>query len=316
MSEIAAGPEARPLTKKRRPWLAGLLSLLIPGLGQVYNGQYRRGLAFLVIAAGADALLVMALIVPPAHLLIELAAHLLLLCSLLVRLVAGIDAFRQAGRVRVAPLGRFNRWYIYILAGVAWMIANETVTALSQPYRKWHSYHSASDSMLPTLRKSDYWYAWKGYYESHQPERGDIAVFKLPRDGKTDFIKRIVGLPGDRVRILDGVLEVNGNRVTLNRVDDFRIEDLRLSQFEEGLPGSTKAPHRIVEVNAQGPLDNTPLFAVPEDHYFVLGDNRDNSLDSRVSAAVGYIPRSSLRDRPIRIYWSDEWRRIGRLIEP
>lgn len=132
-----------------------------------------------------------------------------------------------------------------------------------------------------------------------EPERGDVAVFRLPSDGVTDYIKRIVGLPGDRIQVIDGVLHVNGVSVTREALDDFQETTAfgavkRQKRWRETLPSGES--HIILESTDKGPADNTPVFTVPDGHYFAMGDNRDHSTDSRFSQ-VSYIPRENLIGR-------------------
>lgn len=184
-----------------------------------------------------------------------------------------------------------------------------------------------SGSMKPTLLVGDYLFVSKySYgYSRHslpmslplipgrilmsEPERGDIAVFKLPTDNKTDYIKRIVGLPGDRLQMRQGRLYVNGDQVARRRVADFIEIDARgrisrTAQFDETLPNGRT--YRILEHTDQGQLDNTPVFAVPRGHYFAMGDNRDNSLDSRVLSGVGFVPVENLVGRAEILFFSIE----------
>ena len=140
-----------------------------------------------------------------------------------------------------------------------------------------------------------------------EPERGDVAVFKLPTDDKTDYIKRIVGLPGDRIQMRGGRLHINGEQVARRRVVDFIEIDAhgrlhRTAQFDETLPNGRT--YRILEHTDQGQLDNTPAYAVPAGHYFAMGDNRDNSLDSRVLSGVGFVPVENLVGRAEILFFS------------
>ncbi len=140
-----------------------------------------------------------------------------------------------------------------------------------------------------------------------EPERGDVAVFKLPADNSTDFIKRIVGLPGDKIQVVNGILNINGTPVERRRIDDFIYERspgqfARMTQYKEVLPNGRE--HLIVEETDQNPNgDNTRLFTVPENHYFMMGDNRDNSNDSRFSG-VNFVPRENLVGRAEFIFFS------------
>jgi hypothetical protein len=133
---------------------------------------------------------------------------------------------------------------------------------------------------------------------SHEPRRGDIVVFKLPRDNETDFIKRLIGLPGDRIQMIDNVLFINGTAVRdveLSRQDVQNMYGTQLTiKLRETLPEG-----REINVQDWGPgniSDNTPVFEVPAGHYFMIGDNRDNSQDSRYdqSVGVGYVPAENL----------------------
>jgi signal peptidase I len=187
-----------------------------------------------------------------------------------------------------------------------------------------------SGSMIPTLLVGDYLFVSKysyGYsrhslplslglfsgriFES-TPERGDVAVFKLPSDNKTDYIKRIIGLPGDTIQVRDGRLYINGAILERRRVEDFVYTDeygrvARMAQFVERLPNGRE--HRILELTDQGPLDNTPEFKVGNGQYFAMGDNRDNSLDSRVPSdginrGVGLVPAENLVGRAEILFFS------------
>ena len=185
-----------------------------------------------------------------------------------------------------------------------------------------------SESMLPTLEVGDYLFVSKfSYgYSKHslplslpvipgrvlfsEPERGDVAVFKTPSDNRTDFIKRIIGLPGDKVQMRSGVLHINGKPVTRKRIEDYvtRTPDdkfRRVVRYEETLPNGRK--HPILEVQRdKGELDNTRVYTVPAGHYFAMGDNRDNSQDSRVIGQVGFVPRENLVGRAEILFFSTD----------
>lgn len=180
-----------------------------------------------------------------------------------------------------------------------------------------------SGSMKPTLLVGDYLFVSKFAYGYSRyslplglplfsgrvfdrlPERGDVVVFKLPSDNRTDYIKRVVGLPGDRIQVRDGVLQINGEAVRLEPAGQFEEEfdgrTVPVPMYEEILPGGAR--HRIMDLTSSGSLDNTGVFPVPAGHIFAMGDNRDNSLDSRVEN-VGYIPIENLIGRAEVIFFS------------
>ncbi len=170
-----------------------------------------------------------------------------------------------------------------------------------------------SDSMEPNLLHGDYIIVskWPYGYSKHsipfsppiikgrilagEPKRGDIIVFKLPSNNKTDYIKRLIGVPGDRVQVRNGVLYVNDQPLPRARVDaDAMRAQGRIAVQETTADGK---PYVTYSGAGYGDVNNTPVFLVPAGHYFFMGDNRDNSLDSRVSpttGGVGFVPAENL----------------------
>lgn len=183
-----------------------------------------------------------------------------------------------------------------------------------------------SGSMVPTLLVGDYLFVSKmSYgYSRHslplsmplikdrifytQPERGDVIVFKMPSDNKTDYIKRLIGLPGDKIQMKDGRLYINGTIVDRKSEGEYVLRDasgkaLRFEKYTETLPNGKQ--HPILEASDEGTYDNTEEFTVPEDHFFMMGDNRDNSLDSR-SLKVGFVPKNNLVGRAKFLFFSHD----------
>ncbi len=180
-----------------------------------------------------------------------------------------------------------------------------------------------SGSMRPTLLEGDYLFVSKfaygysrhslpfspGLFEgriwSGTPERGDVAVFKLPSNTRFDYIKRVIGLPGDRVQMRGGALYLNGEAVereAAGTIQDVDITERRdpIDVYVETLPNGVS--YRTLDLQ-QGTIgDDTREFVVPEGHYFMLGDNRDNSADSRF--AVGFVPHENLVGRANIIFFS------------
>jgi signal peptidase I len=209
-----------------------------------------------------------------------------------------------------------------------------------------------SESMLPNLLVGDYLFVSKFSYGYSRysfpfgfppfsgrvlegaPERGDVVVFKWPKDDRTDYIKRVIGLPGDQIQMRGGVLYINGQMVPKKRVADavipvsensdclefpmFRQVEAngeavcRFPQFEETLPnGRVVKTLDLIQDDPYNPRDNTRVFIVPEGHYFMMGDNRDDSTDSRVSLnepqpGVGFVPAENLVGRAEMLFFSTD----------
>ena len=179
-----------------------------------------------------------------------------------------------------------------------------------------------SGSMMPTLLEGDYLFVskysygysrysflfgfppFKGRVWESPVERGDVAVFRKPPENEQDYIKRIIGLPGDRIQVLDGVLHINGEAVEREKIEDFAVDRYgrAVTQYIETLPNGRR--HLILESSGDdGHLDNTAEFVVPEGHYFGMGDNRDNSSDSRV---FGVIPAENMVGRAEILFFSTD----------
>jgi len=138
------------------------------------------------------------------------------------------------------------------------------------------------------------------------PQRGDIAVFKLPTNTDVDYIKRVIGLPGDHIQMKDDELYINGQQVKRERVEDFVDSDSGrggpVAQYLETLPGGVE--HRVLDFSPNEEMDTTQEYVVPPNHYFMMGDNRDNSQDSRYLSVVGYVPIENFVGRADIIFFS------------
>jgi signal peptidase I len=207
--------------------------------------------------------------------------------------------------------GAENEWMELVkTATIAVLIAVLVRSFIAEPF------NIPSGSMKPGLLVGDYLFVSKyeyGYSKysfpyggnlpvegrvwADTPERGDVVVFKLPTDNKTDYIKRVIGMPGDTVQMRNGRLILNGEMVPRERIDRQEITDRfgiteTVTEYVQTLPNGRQ--FNIYEEGDSGPLDNTRIFTVPEGHYFVMGDNRDNSQDSRVMNMVGFVPLDNM----------------------
>ena len=204
-------------------------------------------------------------------------------------------------------------------------------TTVAEPYSV------PTPSMVPTLLVGDqlvgakYAYGYSKYslplgqlpgiegrLFGRPPERGDVVVFRLPRDPSTTFVKRLIGLPGDRIQMRQGRLYINDQLVPRRAAGMFNGDKLYVETLPASTDGTTRE-HEIVEISDSARHDDTGVYIVPAGHYFMMGDNRDDSLDSRVPASeggVGFVPEENLVARVDRLLLSRDpdvgWLEIGR----
>ncbi len=223
---------------------------------------------------------------------------------------------------RSQPEGGFKEIVMTVLYAV--VIALTVRTVAFEPF------NIPSGSMIPTLLVGDYIFVskWSYGYSRYSlplsvplipgrifatlPERGDVAVFRFPPKPSEDYIKRVIGLPGDTIQMKRGVLFINGKEVPKERVSDYVGRDSfgnveRVARYIETLPGVGDKPgvrHEIDSLSQthDGRFDNTAPFLVPPGHYFMMGDNRDNSNDSR--GDVGMVPVENFIGKATRVFFS------------
>ena len=142
----------------------------------------------------------------------------------------------------------------------------------------------------------------------NEPKRGDVIVFKTPADNRTDYIKRLIGLPGDEIQFINGDLFLNNNQILKSLISsDQKVycgnEQIDVNTYEEKLPNGTKY---IAVYRKNYSFQNSDKFIIPEDHYFFLGDNRDCSKDSRFLSEVGYVNKINLVGKARFIFFSSD----------
>ena len=149
-----------------------------------------------------------------------------------------------------------------------------------------------------------------------EPNRGDIIVFKTPADNRTDYIKRLIGKPGDRIQFIDSNLYINSSEIIKSKLSSkdkiyCGTKNIEVFTFEEILPNKKRY---ISVYSKEFPFQNSNVFIVPKDHYFFLGDNRDCSKDSRFLSSVGYVHKDNLVGKAQFIFFSSD-KRIGSFFE-
>lgn len=270
-------------SKKRRPAIAALLSIITPGLGQVYNGQLKKGIIFYFVV----------FLLPFLMALTGLQYHFYGMLGLLVFGIAfylfiAREALFTAIKMKEIILKSYNRWYYYLL----FVILAIGINTITEDFIKIESlgikaYKIPSGTMMPTLLIGDHIIVHLKYYKKNIPKKGDIIVFKYPENPSRDFIKRIIATEDDIIGSKDKMIYVNGN--VLNEPYVQHVD-------------------KQIRTNSIDPRDNFGPLTVPKGKVFVMGDNRDQSYDSRY---FGFVGIEAIKGKALYIYWSKNRNRIG-----
>ena len=294
----------------RRPLAALLLSLALPGLGQLYNGELNKALwlflAFVLV--GVPGITLVALVMPSALMLAMLCLSVLV--TLGIWLGAAFDAWRQARRRQIYSRAPWQISGVYALVFLAAGALLFPALIGGMRERFVQSFYIPSGSMEPTLTAGDFLFADKRYNCPGCKSRvaiGDIGIFVYPNDRTVYYIKRVIGLPGDHVTIAGRAVTVNG--VQLGKGETSEGERILVTE------GSGEA-HWQVAWRKDAPSAALDLI-VPPGQIFLLGDNRDASTDSR---KFGTVPLSDLIGKARQIWFSRgpegvRWERLGKVVE-
>jgi len=260
--------------KKRKTILALILSLLTPGLGQIYNGQFKKGISYLVgfyLVYITFSFLLLAFHGMILYLLVTVGFFFFIV----------IDASRGANELKAITLKPFNKWYIYLVIFLLSNLAIRPLLAWTIKNNIARAYKIPSSTMEPALLVGDRLIADMRSYKSQKPQRGDIIIFEYPKDPSKYFIKRVIGLEGEKVEIVNNKIYIND-----------KLLDDSWGYFTKDYPA----------------LDTYGPVVVPKDSLFVLGDNRNNSQDSRF---FGFVNVEKVRGKALYLYWSKDKSRIG-----
>jgi signal peptidase I len=302
----------------RKPLLALAGALVMPGLGHVYLGDFVSGASLLLtIGVTVPVFARLALWAPPCW----LCGVVLLGIVVALALYAGsaLHAFRRAKQAPSVALRSFQRPTVYALyVAVGYVFVLEPVSAHARD--RWlETFVVPSASMAPGILPGDRVFADKtvGHRDGAKLERGAIVVFTDPNDPRLTFVKRVVGLPGDRIDITDASLRVNGSDLTLGAAhDDFAALHGLKATREQGAHG----PYTVLWPGDSGAPEAphpTTTYLVPSGSVFVLGDQRAHSIDSRV---FGPVPLANVKGIARQIWFSRapnegvRWSRLGRLL--
>jgi signal peptidase I len=266
------------IKKKLNPFVSAICSILYPGMGQVYNGQLKKGICYLV----ADYLIF--IIIITVHLLSTFSGFITALILIITWFLFVLyDSIFTAVKIKEKEVNRFNRWYIYVLFIIICVIANIPIVSFVQS-NDYHIFRIPTSGMEPKLCYNDYIVVNISGNDSLKP--GNVIVFKNPYLTKNLLVKRCIAIRGQKVVF-------NNNSIF---IDGKRLENIFISK-EDYNSGDTAFSKPIT---------------VPEDYCFVLGDYFANSLDSR---HFGCIPINSIVGKPLYIFWSDDKNRIGNIIK-
>ncbi len=307
MSDSSARPSE--VTAPRRWWLAVLL-FFVSASGYLYVGRPLRYAACLIWFVAVVALL----FVLPGNWLSQ-PAGFLVYCGVALAgtLFIIIDLIRLSRRQPDYKLRWYNRWWVYLGTLLISSALSFLPDVLGGPAaQNVRTFSIPSVSGAPALQVGDYILVDNSAYRQENPSRGDVVVFTLPRDENVTWIKRVIGLPGDRVQMKDGKLFLNETMVTREAAGKYASpDDPAHDRFREHLPGG-RSYYTLDRGQSAG--DNTPVVTVPAGHYFMLGDNRDNSADSRFPN-IGLVPRAHILARATIIIFAGDLKRIGNRIE-
>lgn len=287
------------MTRRRRPWVAALLSLVLPGLGQLYAGHAVAALAaYAATFLGAAFMALMWLWAPGGPIAILLGPFVAGTAYLGVAIHAWLLARRQPPTFELRP---YNRWYVYLAVYVA--VGEILGSSLQgQLKRNLQAFRIPSGAMEPTLLIGDYLFVVKTPAARQNLTHGTVVVFEAVDEPGLKVIKRVLGLPGDTLRMAAGSLYRNGQ--VLHEPFTIHTDTTRSEDAEQrGRMRAWQVAHTVaVDTASYTPdLQDWGPIVVPRDSFFALGDNRDASYDSRY---YGFIPMSRVIGQPRVIYFS------------
>lgn len=282
------------MNKPRKPWLAIVLTLFTIGLGHLYSGRARNGIYLFIGWLLAVTLIFSCFVLFPPY---GIVFGFVITISYLVYCLA--DSFKAAQAHQVLyKMKKYNKWYVYL---ICWACASLVIQPALQSLLKnniCQTYKIPSAAMSSTLQPGDHIVCDKAIYKKSTPERGDIVIFPSPVDPSLDYAKRIIGLGGERIEIKDKKVFINNSPLN---------EPYTINDSTKIFPGPIS------------PRDNFGPFEIPADSVFLMGDNRDNSFDSRFWGAVKI---STMKGKVLYAYWSWDsensrvrWQRIGKHLE-
>ena len=286
------------MIKRRNPFSALLLSI-IPGLGQIYNGQLRKGLVFLTIDLLVPIILGLTGILNNLNGLVILAVF-----SLSFIIYRMTDGFTQAKKLINYELKSYNKWYVYLSFVI---VLGFVRTFLDLPASTGiQTFKIPTPSMSPTIQPGDRVVASLNYYDNNSIQQGDIVVFNSPQGGVWTF--RVIGLPNDSIEIKEGKVYVNNQLNELMTTKEYVLDDQEVIQYQEQINPTKTIKTLRYKKNLMSDTQTFEKTRVPDNEYFLMGDNRDNAYDSRF---IGTTKKEDIVGRVIYSYWGKRYDRIN-----
>ncbi len=283
---------------QRRPWIAAVLSLIMPGLGQIYTGSLPRGLIWMFFCAIFSVAALLFLSHPTAYSLTLGCAAVL--AEVVIWVAAAVDSYRCALRCKADyELKDYNRWYVYLLllimgTGGHLSYALYVRGQLIQPFRIPYA------SMYPAILPHDHLIAVKNAYQAADPQRGDIVLLVNPLNRHEFWIKRVIALAGDTVAVKGGTVYINGVKLAQEPVGPATVVSGHTTSTGQVFYESNNGTKYRIFISQDHPAPDFSEITVPKYDCFVMGDNRNDSFDSRY---IGPVPITAILGKFDYRYW-------------
>lgn len=262
-----------------------LLSIAFPGVGQVYNGQAIKGLVFFVLR------ILCIIILSVTGVLASINGLIMLVClQLVLHIYIVIDSVWHAKKRNAYKLKPYNNWFVYLILAISMTVI--FLVFCSPKFTGLHLYNIPTNANSPALQIGDYVIADFNAYKNSDPDYGDIVVFENALGENVIF--RLAGKPNDQISIVDNIVHVNGYNATAAFIQDDTVDGRSVTKYEVSLSNNRKHFIYKMKQNYDTEKSNMHDMEVPGDSYFLLGDNRDQALDSRYE---GFVHKSAIKGK-------------------
>lgn len=286
--------------KSRNPILAFFLALFFPGFGQVYNGQIKKGIIFFLITFTLPLFLGFTRIG-----IFFIGFFLIIFIDFIFRIYVIYDAVKNAKKLKNYILKPYNSWFYYLtiiigIVTITWFYDYNSIVGVK-------SYSIPTTSNEPTIKVGDKVVGDLNAFGNKKPNYGDIVIFQK-KDSLNPWIYRIVGLPNDKLKIENNFLVINGKKCKTSFIKETKSEVFDVNEYDEELPNGLK--HRIYTFKKPFEENKNSIteINIPANSYFLIGDNRDNAMDSRY---IGVITKEEILAKVVFGYWGKTNDRIN-----